>query len=142
MCISCVYAERGANVDSDPQGIGQMPYEMQGRKEDRSPILTFGDCSVWTVESEGAKASLYRSQDQRMFDYDSGKLTFEATADKSSILLRHDEGIPLSDPWDSISIWIYGNSWQYGETVGPLDMDLILRGADGVFPPEVMDDGI
>lgn len=150
-----VFTSDGSNIDPQPQSIrqipheikstdfvpsmdrvppsviGQMPYEMKDRKEERTPFLTFEDCSGWIVESSGANAFLNRSQDQRMFNHNSGELTYLATDTNSTITVRAKTAVAIPEPWDSLSIWVYGNSWQYGNQVGPLDMDIIIIDADG-----------
>jgi hypothetical protein len=114
-----------------PAVMGEMPYEMKDRQEEQPPFLIFEDCSGWIVESTGAAAFLNRSQDQRMFHHDSGELTYLATDTDSLITVRAKNPIVIPEPWDNLRIWIYGNSWQYGNVVGPLDMDIIILDADG-----------
>jgi hypothetical protein len=126
-----LFISQGSNQDRDPQAVGEMPYEMKDRKEPRVPFVTFDDCTEWRVESAGAVAFLNRSSDQRMFNRYSAELTYLATEAESTMTLRPDDPVKIPQPWDSLSIWIYGNSWQYGDVVGPLDMDILLLDADG-----------
>jgi hypothetical protein len=149
------YITEGSNTDPAPQSVhpipydiksttyvplmdrpapavtGAMPYEMKDRQEEQTPFLTFEDCSGWVVESTGTAAFLNRSQDQRMFHHDSGELTYLATEADSVITVRSKNPVAIPEPWDNLKIWIYGNSWQYGNVVGPLDMDIIILDADG-----------
>lgn len=127
-----VVTTQGSNDDPSPMGKkGEMPYEMKDRQEPAEPFLTFEDCSRWTLESQGVSAGLYRSQDQRMFGRDSGKLVYRATAPTSEIVLRAAEPIGIPEPCNEITFWVYGNTWQYGPQVGPLDMSLVFQDANG-----------
>lgn len=126
-----IFISKGSNIDPESTGLGHMPYEMHGRPEPRTPLLTFEDCSTWSVESKGAVAYLNRSTDQRMFEHASGELTYLATDADSVVTVRAEMPIVIPEPWDNLSLWVYGNSWQYGDVVGPLDLEIILVDARG-----------
>ena len=106
---------KGINQDPDPQGPGRRPYEMAGRQEQRPPALTFEDCSRWTVESKGAEAALYRSNDQLLYRDYVGKLTYRATDKSSEIVVRPLTPVPLPDSADCIDFWNYGAHWLWGK---------------------------
>ena len=41
----------GSNVEPNPGDVGERPYEMIGRQEARTPLMTFEDCSQWDVDN-------------------------------------------------------------------------------------------
>ncbi len=105
----------GENHDPYAQGKGLRPYEMQGRIEERTPLMTFEDCTQWTVETKGAEAALYRSNDQLLYRNYVGKLRYRATSGQSEIIIRPLKPIALDDSWDCVNFWNYGAHWLWGE---------------------------
>lgn len=103
----------GQNNDPYSEGKGARPYEMEGRKETHKPILTFDDCSKWTVEATGCTANLYRSNDQLLYRDYVGKLRYEATAKSSEIIVRPEKPIEFEKDWDCMQIWHYGAAWNW-----------------------------
>ena len=66
----------GVNNDPWEKGICMKPYEMNGRKEAREPILTFDDCTKWQVRVQKGEAGLYRTREQRIITDFSGKVAY------------------------------------------------------------------
>lgn len=100
-------------MDPNPQEKGERPYEMKDRKEERDPVITFEDCTSWTVEATGCEANLYRSNDQLLYRDYVGKLTYKAIDKKSEIILRPEKAINFHEEWDCINFWHYGAAWNW-----------------------------
>ena len=55
IAVTVVSAQkRGINNDPYSKGKGEKPYEMKGRKEAHTPLVTFDDCSKWVIETKNA----------------------------------------------------------------------------------------
>ncbi len=54
------------NRDPSPGPVGEKPYEMAGRAEERKPLFDFQDVSGWEVVGTDAEGWLYRSQDHKL----------------------------------------------------------------------------
>jgi hypothetical protein len=105
-------------TEIDPnEPVGRRPYEMEwaGRKEPRSPTVTFADLRGWRIEVSGGAEAVFRpSREQNIWDRPVGKLIYKGNGDPNSrpaILLYPPEPIPIPDGSDSVEGWIYGNRW-------------------------------
>jgi len=107
--------QKGVNNDPTQSKIGEKPYEMANRMEDKTPIATFEDCTKWLIETEDCEASLYRTEEEKLFRQYSGKLVFIPKAKKSNIILRLEQPVLLNDEWDCIDFWNWGDHWLWGE---------------------------
>ena len=114
--FSAAFAQKsGENRDPDPQGKGVRPYEMKERTEERTPIITFEDCTQWLVESKGCEAGLYRSNDQLLYRDYAGKVIYKAIDRQSEITLKLKKAISFDNSWDCVNFWTYGVHWLWGE---------------------------
>jgi hypothetical protein len=107
--------KRGINFDPSSQAIGDKPYEMATRKENKVPVVDFENCEKWIIETENAETDLYLSSEQRIFGQTSGKLVYKTTQKKASVRLIYEEPIEIKEPWDCIDFWTYGDHWLWGE---------------------------
>jgi hypothetical protein len=123
----------GSNTDPNPGPPGQPPYEMAGRPEAHPPVAHFADCTQWVVETEDADASLYRTQEQRLFRDFCGKLVYHATGKRPVITVRPKEPIPIPEPWDCVNAWNWGNVWAWirRKDTPPLRMEVLILDAAG-----------
>jgi len=93
---------------------GARPYEMTwaGRREDRPPLVDFEDLAGWKVLTfKGAKARFSRSREQQMWGQFVGKLTYRGTSKESRIVISPPVAVRVSDPFDCVNLWCYGNNW-------------------------------
>lgn len=114
--------------------VGSLPYEMEGRSEDRVPLFGFEDLSGWTVEClEGADADLVRTREQQMWGTYVGKLTYKGQSTSSRVILRPPSPIRIPDYSDSVSMWIYGNLWEWAPDPGTpfLDVSILITDSLG-----------
>lgn len=88
--------QSGINTDPSQTRIGEKPYEMATRVEDKIPIITFEDCTKWTIETENCNANLYRTEEEKLFRKYSGKLVFTPTEKESRIILKLDKPVLLN----------------------------------------------
>jgi hypothetical protein len=105
-------------TEFDPnEPVGQRPYEMEwaGRKEPRSPTITFADLRGWRMEVSGEAQAIFRpSREQNVWNRPVGKLVYKGNGDPNSrptILLYPPKPIPIPDGSDCVEGWIYGNRW-------------------------------
>lgn len=102
------------NEPPQPTTTGARPYEMEGRKEDRVPLFGFENLTGWNVHCiEGADAQLVRTREQQMWGEYVGKLTYSGKSGDSKVIIRPPSPIPIPDAFDCISMWIYGNVWEW-----------------------------
>ncbi|RLD77136.1 MAG: hypothetical protein DRJ07_15175, partial [Bacteroidetes bacterium] len=124
---------QGVGVNQDPfqKGIGEIPYEMKDRVEERKPLISFDDCTQWEVSSKNCDVKLYRTQEQRVFRKYSGKIIYKTTAKKTEFSVKLKSPILLKEPWDCINFWNYGDHWLWGEPIWTTAMDLSIIMEDG-----------
>ena len=122
----------GSNTDPKPGTAGERPYEMAGRKERRKPLVTFTDASQWAVECYDADATLYRSNERRLFRDWCGKLVYRPTGAKPSVIIRLKKPMQIPEPWDCINAWNWGNVWCWisDKENRPLKISALILGAD------------
>jgi hypothetical protein len=64
--MSELIVHKAENNDPNPGPIGEKPYEMEGRKEERIPLIDFKDVSGWLVEGSNAEGWLYLTQTETL----------------------------------------------------------------------------
>jgi hypothetical protein len=95
---------------------GERPYEMvwANRTQDDHPALVpFTDVQGWRVETADAEARFEQSQDVLLFGDSVAKLTYRATGPNPSVTLIPPVPIALTNAFDALSCWIYGNNHSY-----------------------------
>ena len=121
----------GVNHDPNQKQIGEMPYEMKGREEDRIPIANFDDCTKWKVTSKNCDVKLFRTQEQHVYRAYSGKVIYKATDKNAEFTVQLINPIELKDPWDCINFWNYADHWLWGEPHWRTAMNLYVMIEDG-----------
>ncbi len=115
---------------------GVRPYEMvnAGRdKDDHPALVAFVDTNGWRVETRDAQASFERSQDVLLFGDAVAKLTYRGTGKNPSVTLLPPEPIKISNAFDAVSCWIYGNNHSYAPdpSTPPVNITLAFADHDG-----------
>lgn len=125
--------QKGINNDPLQTIVGEKPYEMANRVEDKTPVATFEDCTKWTVETGNCRANLYRTEEEKLYRNYSGKLVFTPSKKESKIILKLDKPVILNDNWDCIDFWNYGAHWLWGEPAWQTAFRhyALIEGADG-----------
>ncbi len=119
------------------QTVGKRPYEMDwaGRTEDDHPALVnFERSDVWTVEAENGEGTAERSREQQMYGDYVLKFSYKGAKGGASFILRPPQPLPVSNDFDAITMWTYGNKFairQDGSTVGNALIDILFKTADG-----------
>ena len=96
--------------------VGVRPYELDwaNRHEDDHPALVdFEDEAGWRVETEQAEARFERSRQEQIWGRYVGKLTYRGTGRNPSVRVLAPEPLPIEAGFDTVSCWIYGNTWSY-----------------------------
>lgn len=98
---------------SDNEKIGNFPYEMSHRLTDKLPTIDFSDCSKWTITMTNGKATLFRSQEQRISSHSfSGKLRYIVDSDKEAVIdMRLRNPLDVKQIWNSLDVWTWGDCW-------------------------------
>jgi len=121
------------NSDPEPGPVGERPYEMAGRREERLPLVAFDDVSGWVVAGQQAEGWLYGSQDRKLYRDYCGKLVYVGRGQQPSLLVRPEKPVPIPEPWDAVSLWTWGNNWGWVPDPGtpPLHAAAVVRDAAG-----------
>lgn len=128
-----VIVHEASNVDPHPGPVGEQPYEMAGRVEERTPLITFEDVTGWEVEGTDAEGWLFSTEEQKIFRDRCAKLVYVGLGDSPSILVRPKTPLQIPAPWDSVNFWNYGNNWGWAPdpATPPLQVSIVLRDAQG-----------
>lgn len=109
ICAGVALAQAGEKV-------GQRPYELvwAGRtQDDHPPLVDFEDLRGWRVETVDAAAKFERTREQQIWGRYVGKLTYRATGRKPVVVIRPPEPVAIQNPFDAVTVWIYGNNWAW-----------------------------
>ncbi|MDH7601667.1 MAG: hypothetical protein QHI38_05915 [Armatimonadota bacterium] len=127
-----VTSKPALNQPKEPTKVGSRPYEMKGRKEDRVPLFGFEDLTGWTVQcAGGADGELVRTREQQLWGEYVGKLTYSGTSVDGTLTIRPPKPIPIPDAFDCVSMWIYGNLWEWAPEPGTPQVDVLVLLQDG-----------
>ena len=117
---------------------GERPYEMvwANRTEDDHPaLIPFTSVDRWRVETRDAEARLERSQDVLLFGDAVAKLTYRATGANPRVTLIPPEPVAVTDAFDAVTCWIYGNNHSYAPDPKTPPITVSLQFADDVGDP-------
>ena len=92
------------------------PYEMVWANRTRDahdPLLALTDAAGWTVETQNAVATFARATDRLLFGDGVCRLTYRATGKSPSIRVKPPQPVSVKGPFDTLSLWIYGNNVYY-----------------------------
>lgn len=94
--------------------VGTRPYEMiwANRTQDLyPPLIDFENVDGWEVESEHATSDFDSTRELQLWGEHVGKLSYRAdSAASGSIRLKPARPIPLTQPWDTVSFWVWANT--------------------------------
>lgn len=123
--------EKGVNHDPKQKEVGKPPYEMEGRKEAREPLLTFDDCSLWQIRTDRAEAMLYRTQEKRVIGEYSGKVVYKTTQPQAGFRVELVKPYKFKKEWDCINFWNHGNHWLWENSGQAMTHYAIIEDAKG-----------
>ncbi|HXP61618.1 MAG TPA: hypothetical protein VN829_14065 [Dongiaceae bacterium] len=114
----CILAAGAGLAQADPpppaSPIGKRPYELDwaNRVEDHCPpLVDFEDLTGWRVECKDAEAKFEATREQQIWGEHVGKLTYRATGSAPEVRILPPNPIPISGPFDALTLWCYGNNW-------------------------------
>ena len=102
---------------SSKQGVmGKRPYELDARQVNRKATFDFTDINKWQiVDANNCKAALSRTSEQIVTVPFSGKIVYETEQPQASFYLSLKQPISVSQAWDCIDLWTFGDHWLWGE---------------------------
>ncbi len=111
------------------------PYEMvwaNRTKDAHTPVLPLTDATGWTVETTNAVATFTRVTDRLLFGDGVCRLTYRATGKDPSLFIKPPAPVGLTNSFDTISCWIFGNTTMYSRDRTPYTTIFAeFRDADG-----------
>jgi len=106
----------GSHCRAQEETVGQRPYELDwaGRTEDdHPPLIDFEDLTGWTVETRDSEAAFVRTREEQIWGQHVGKLTYRGTGNQPLVTLRPPQPIAITQPFDTVTVWVYGNNWAW-----------------------------
>ena len=97
-------------------GAGKRPYELEWAErlqDDRPPLVGFEAPIDWRVETRNAEAAFEITREQQIWGRFVGKLTYRDTGPLPEVRIVPATPVPLTNAYDTVSAWIYGNNWAY-----------------------------
>ncbi len=116
--------------------VGQRPYEMvwaHRTNDSRPPLVDFENLDGWTVTATEAVASFTISREQQLWGEHVGRLTYRAGGKSPRVTVQPPRPVPVPAPFDSISLWVYGNNWAWepDPATPPVEITVLLRSRQG-----------
>ena len=138
LCNTATIAETHSILPTEKQPVGERPYEMvnAGRDNDiREAFLDFENLDGWVVETTASEAEFRKSRRQQLWGDYVGHLKYRGTeSDKvtSRIVIKPPKPMPIPQPFDSFTFWVYGNNWEWERVVIPrVQLILLCESANG-----------
>lgn len=122
---------------TDTETIGSRPYEIiwANRTEDmHTPLVDFEKTlDDWQVDTTDAVASFARSREQQIWGEAVGKLIYRREGNQPIVTVRPPAPITIPQPFDCVSLWIYGNNWAWApvSSTPPVSVSILLKNKDG-----------
>lgn len=113
-----------ASVASEP------PYEFKwaNRTADEfEPIARLESAEGWRVEATNAEAELESATDRVLFGKGVMRLKFRANGKDPRVRIVPKEAIPCPDGFDTVSVWLYGNTKNGSDTLAAVFADAANR---------------
>ncbi len=102
--------------DDASNPVGKRPYELDwaGRThEAHPPLVDFEDLAGWKAEPHDAVATFRGTREQQIWDQHVGRLVYRAAGPSPDVRVVPPKPVPISTPFDTVTIWVYGNNWGY-----------------------------
>ncbi|MCL2120265.1 MAG: hypothetical protein FWH27_17755, partial [Planctomycetaceae bacterium] len=127
-------------MPTENEPVGQRPYEMvnAGRNADAWPaFVDFENLANWKIETSASEAVFRQSRRQQLWGDYVGHLSYKQLpdTDKQPVFVRicPPEPMPMEKPFDSATLWIYGNNWDWVRPteVPQVNISLLFRNPNG-----------
>lgn len=112
---------------------GERPYEMvwaNRTHDDNPPLLALTNTTGWRVECTNAQAQFETSQEVLLFGEGVAKLTYHATGAKPAIKLLPPTPVAITNSFDAVSFWLYGNNHSYSPDPKTPPVQIVLNFED------------
>ena len=132
-CGLVALSARGAEADIDGR-----PYEFVWANrvaDDRPVLLPLTDAEGWTVDCRDAAARFERTTEHRLFGPGAARLVYRATGKAPQITLRPPAPVAVTDAFDTVSLWIYGNNVSYARDKSTPSVTVTAQVTDGKGAP-------
>ncbi|MCL2623814.1 MAG: hypothetical protein FWD31_09125, partial [Planctomycetaceae bacterium] len=121
---SFVFCEVQPLAPPENEPVGQRPYEMvnAGRNaETRPAFVDFENLVDWNVETNASEAVFRQSRRQQLWGDYVGHLSYkhvppcdnQPARQPVSVRICPGEPVPIVMPFDSATLWVYGNNWDW-----------------------------
>ncbi len=136
IAVACLAACAAPAAEPEPEPVGPRPYELEWAKrtiDDHVPLVDFEDLAGWTVTGQQAVATFVRSREQQIWDAHVGQLTYRATGAAGEVCLRPPAPIPITNAFDAVTLWVYGNNWGFAPdpSTPPVYLHVLIEDAAG-----------
>jgi len=116
--------------------VGQQPYEFTwtGRRQDPHTLVDFEDLQGWNLELYGGvQGELRRSREQQLWGEYVAKFEYSGTGERSRLIARPPQAIPIPGDFDSVDLWGFGNRWSWAPdpTTPPVQIAVLVQDAKG-----------
>ncbi|MBN2473800.1 MAG: hypothetical protein JXB62_04290 [Pirellulales bacterium] len=118
--------------------VGKRPYEMDWAnrlRDDHPPLVDFEDMAGWTVKTADSAASIVRTREQRLWGTYVAKFTYRATNGGPTYRIAPPHPLKISQPFDAVSLWVYGNNWSYAPDASTPMVSITARFLDAQGRP-------
>ncbi len=115
LCLAHGQVAPVVNADEAGAAVGVRPYEMDraGRDAPKYPQLAdFENLDGWQVRAEeGARAEVFRSQEEMLFGDYVAKAVYSGENRKSCFVIEAPRPIPIPGRPTGVNLWVRGNNW-------------------------------
>ena len=119
---------KATNEPPPDEKVGERPYEMAGRTEERVPLVDFEDLSGWEVRGyDGGKATLSRSREEQIWGKYVARITYSGETRNGRVEICPPEPVEIPGAFDSVNIWLYGDNWGWVQYPSLMRASLFIR---------------
>lgn len=118
--------------------VGKRPYELvwaHRDADDHPPLVDFEDMTGWQVTCKDAQATLERTREQQIWGRHVARLTYRGTGRSPSVWIKPPKKIPIKQPFDAVTLWLYGNNWGWAPDPKTPQVAVHVHFADGAGKP-------
>ena len=140
MNVNCLFlaalaAGSAFALELPPEGTkdAKRPYEMvwaNRRADEYAPVLPMTDAAGWTAVCRNASASVSTSDEHLLFGDGTVRLTYRGTGEKPEVDFSPAAPVGIRGPFDTVSLWVYGNNFYGKSPKGTPSTTLVARFAD------------
>ncbi len=108
------FTAAAVNEPPPDEKVGERPYEMARRSEERVPLADFEDLSGWDVKGyDGGKATLSRSREQQMWGEFVARITYSGETKNGRVEISPPEPVEIPGEFNAVNLWLYGDNWAW-----------------------------